>query len=59
MLKREWGAEVNGKLPHLFIRRKTATLVPEFEVEDMSLVRTATLVLAFAEKDLPTGRTLQ
>ena len=35
MLKREWGAESNGKLPS-----KTATLVPEFAVEDMPLGRT-------------------
>ena len=27
MLKREWGAERNGKLPHLFIPSKTATWV--------------------------------
>ena len=32
MLKREWGAESNGKLPHLFIPSKTATLFPEFAV---------------------------
>ena len=32
MLKREWAAESNGKLPHLFIPSKTATLVPEFAV---------------------------
>ena len=25
MLKREWGAESNGKLPHLFIPSKTVT----------------------------------
>ena len=25
MLKREWGAKSNGKLPHLFIPSKTAT----------------------------------
>ena len=36
MLKREWGAESNGKLPHLFIPSKTATLVPGFAVEDLS-----------------------
>ena len=36
MLKREWGAESNGKLPHLFIPGKTAALVPEFAVEDVS-----------------------
>ena len=34
-LKREWCAEHNGKLPHLFIHSKTATFVPEFEVEDL------------------------
>ena len=34
MLKREWGAESNGKLPHLIIPSKTATLVLEFAVED-------------------------
>ena len=33
MIKREWGAESNGKLPHLFITSKTATLVPELAVE--------------------------
>ena len=32
MLKREWGAESNGKLPH---PSKTAALVPEFAVEDL------------------------
>ena len=37
MLKREWGAERNGKLPHLFIPSKTAILVPEFAVEDLPL----------------------
>ena len=36
----------------------TATLVPEFAVEDLPLDRTATLVSAFAVKDLPLGRTL-
>ena len=35
-LKREWSAESNGKLPHLFIPSKTATLVPEFAVEDLT-----------------------
>ena len=30
MLKRESGAESNGKLTHLFIPSKTPTLVPEF-----------------------------
>ena len=48
MLKREWGAESNGKLPHLFIPSKTATLVPEFAVEDLPSGRTVALVLELA-----------
>ena len=44
MLKREWGAESNGKLPYLRIPSKTATLVPEFAVEDLPLGRAAALV---------------
>ena len=51
LLKREWGAENNGKLPHLFFPSKTATLVPEFLVEDLPFDRTATLVPAFVVKD--------
>ena len=39
-----------GKLPHLFIPSKTATLVPEHEVEDLPLGRTAALVPEFAGK---------
>ena len=35
MLKREWGAESNGKRPHRIIPSKTAALVPEFAVEDL------------------------
>ena len=58
MLKREWGAESNGKLPHLFIPSKTVTLVSEFEVEHLPLGRTAALVPEFAVKDLLLGRTL-
>ena len=58
MLKIEWHAESNRKLSHLFIPSKTATLVPEFAVEDMHLGRTATLGLAFPTKDLPLGKTL-
>ena len=57
MLKRECSAESNGKLLHLFIPSKTATLVPEFAVEDLLLGRTATLVPEFAVEDLPLGRT--
>ena len=56
MLKREWGAESNGKLLYLFIPSKNATLVPEFTVEDQPLSRTAALVPEFAVKDLPLGR---
>ena len=48
----------NWKLPHLFIPSKTATFVPEFAVDDLSLDRTAALVPAFSVKDLPLGRTL-
>ena len=59
MLKRERGAESNRRLPHLFIHSKTATVVPEFAVEDhLPLDRTATSVSAFAVKYLPLGRTL-
>ena len=36
VLKRDWGAESNGKLPHLFILSKTAASVPEFVVEDLA-----------------------
>ena len=35
MLKREWGAGSNGKLPHLLVSTKTESLVPEFAVEDL------------------------
>ena len=40
MLKREWGTESNGKLLHLFIPSKTATLVSQFAVKYLSLGRT-------------------
>ena len=53
MLKREWGVESNGKLPHLSIPTKTAAWVPEFAVEDLLLNRTAALVSEFAVKDVP------
>ena len=58
MLKREWGAESNENLPHLFIPSKSAILVPEFAVEDLPLSRTAALVPEFAVKDLRLGRIL-
>ena len=54
---RELGSESNGKLPHLFIPSKTATLVPESAVKDLPLDRTVALVPEFAVKDLSLGRT--
>ena len=56
MIKRKWGAESNGELPYLLMPSKTATLVPEFAVEDLPLDRTAALVPAV--RDLLLGRTL-
>ena len=58
MLKREWGAESNENLLHLFIPSKTVNLVSKFAVEDLPLGRTAALVPEIAVKDLPLGRTL-
>ena len=57
MLRRQWGAKSNGKLYHLFIPSKSATLVPEFAVEDLPLGRTVALVYEFTVKDLPLTRT--
>ena len=56
MLKRDCGAESNGKLPYLFIPGKTATLVPQFAVEGLPLDSTATMVPEFAMEDLSLGR---
>ena len=50
MLKREWGAESNGKLLHLFICSKTATLVPEFEAEDLPLDNCSLGSCVFSER---------
>ena len=36
MLKREWGAESNGNYRTYSIAGKTAALVPEFVVEDLT-----------------------
>ena len=58
MLKREWGAESNGKLAHLSIPSKTAALVPEFAVEDLPSAELQSWFLALAVKDLPLDRTL-
>ena len=55
MLKREWGAESNRKLPHQFIPSKTSTLFPEFAVNNLPLGRTATLVPEFVLEDLPSA----
>ena len=52
MLKKEWGAESNRKLPYLYIPSKTATLVPEFAEKELTLDRTAALVPEFAVKNL-------
>ena len=56
MLKRAWDAETNEKILHLFIPSKTATLDPEFAMEDLPIGRTAALVSEFAVKDLPFGQ---
>ena len=58
MLKREWVAESNGKLPHLSIPSKTAVWFSEFAVEDLPLSRTADLVPEFAVKNLSLSRIL-
>ena len=58
MIKREWGAESNGKLPHLVIPSKTAPLIPEFAVEDLLSAELQPWFLALAVKDLPLARTL-
>ena len=57
MLKREWVAESNGKLPHLFIPGKTAALVPEFAVEDQPSAVLQSWFLTFVVEDLPLSRT--
>ena len=48
MLKRKWGTESNGKLQHLFITSKTATLVPEF------VLGQNTLMMIYALNSWPT-----
>ena len=49
ILKGERCAESNGKLPHLFIPSKIATVIPEFPVENLPLGRIPALVPEFAE----------
>ena len=58
LLKREWGAEINGKLPTYLSIVKLQPWLPKFAVEDLPLNRTANFVPAFAVKHLPFGRTL-
>ena len=53
MLKTEWDAESNGKVSHVFIPSETATLVPEFAVEDLPLGRTAALEPEFSRSERP------
>ena len=49
MLKREWGAESNGKLQQLFVPAESAALVPEFAVEDLPLAELQPWFLAYNE----------
>ena len=51
LLKREWAAESNWKLPHMFILSKTESFVHEYAVEDV-------LVTALSAKYLSLGRAL-
>ena len=55
-LNGEWGAERNGKLPHLFILTKTAALITEFAVEDLPLNITAALVPALCSERRALGQ---
>ena len=53
MLERESGVERNRKLPHLFILNKTATLVPEFAVEDLPWAELQPWFLRLQQKSCP------
>ena len=53
MLKREWGVESNGKLPHVSIPSKTAVCVPEFAVEDLPLSRTEACLGSWVYSEWP------
>ena len=55
MLKKEWGAESNGKLPHLFIPGKNATLVSELTEEDLP----AAEILPFVSRAYSEGPALR
>ena len=58
MLKREWGAETNGKLLQLFILSKTTTLVPKLTWKTCLWAELQPWCGEFAVKDLPLRRTL-
>ena len=49
MIKREWSAESNEKLPNLFIPSKTVALVSEFAVEDLPSAELQPWFLACSE----------
>ena len=53
MLKREWDAGSNRKLPYLFIISKIATLVPEFAVEDLPLIELQPWFLHLQQRTCP------
>ena len=53
MLKKDWGAESNGKLPYLSIPSKTATLIAEFAVEDLPLEELELWFLSIQWKTCP------
>ena len=53
MLKREWGAESNGNLLYLLITGKTAALVPEFAVEDLSSAELQQRFLRLQRRNCP------
>ena len=58
MLNREWGAEGNGKLPHIFIPSKIANLVLEFAEEEPVFGQNCSLGAQFAVNYLSLGRAL-
>ena len=53
MLKREWDVESNGKLQHYSIRGKTAVLVSEFIVEDLTSAELQPRFLRLQQKTCP------
>ena len=56
ILKREWGAERNKKLPHLFISTKTASFVPEFAVEDLPFWQNCSLGFCACSEEAALGQ---